>query len=290
MNYKLMLRTLGRTLQLEALCLLPPLVTALLYREDPRPFVYTIVLVALLGTALSCLKAKPEFYSREGYAVVGLIWLTLSLFGALPFFFSGYFPSYIDSFFEVVSGFTTTGCSILTAVEGLPRGILFWRSFSSWIGGMGVLIFTLAFLPKVGGRTQVLVQAEATGPVSSKLVPKTSLSSRILYSIYIAFTGAETLALCLAGMPFYDALLTSFATACTGGFSVRNASIAAYGLPCLRDHRDGVHAPVLRELRRLFPPPHPPAQASAQERRAALLPLRRFWGRGPHLLEPPARL
>ena len=131
MNYKLMLRTLGRTLQLEALCLLPPLVTALLYREDPRPFVYTIVLVALLGTALSCLKAKPEFYSREGYAVVGLIWLTLSLFGALPFFFSGYFPSYIDSFFEVVSGFTTTGCSILTAVEGLPRGILFWRSFSS---------------------------------------------------------------------------------------------------------------------------------------------------------------
>ena len=131
MNYKLMLRTLGRTLQLEALCLLPPLVTALLYHEDPRPFVYTIVLVALLGTALSCLKAKPEFYSREGYAVVGLIWLTLSLFGALPFFFSGYFPSYIDSFFEVVSGFTTTGCSILTAVEGLPRGILFWRSFSS---------------------------------------------------------------------------------------------------------------------------------------------------------------
>ena len=231
MNYKLMLRTLGRTLQLEALCLLPPLVTALLYREDPRPFVWTIVLVALLGTALSCLKAKPEFYSREGYAVVGLIWLTLSLFGALPFFFSGYFPSYIDSFFEVVSGFTTTGCSILTAVEGLPRGILFWRSFSSWIGGMGVLIFTLAFLPKVGGRTQVLVQAEATGPVSSKLVPKTSLSSRILYTIYIAFTGAETLALCLAGMPFYDALLTSFATACTGGFSVRNASIAAYGLP-----------------------------------------------------------
>ena len=112
MNYKLMLRTLGRTLQLEALCLLPPLVTALLYHEDPKPFVWTIVLVALLGTALSCLKAKPEFYSREGYAVVGLIWLTLSLFGALPFFFSGYFPSYIDSFFEVVSGFTTTGCSI----------------------------------------------------------------------------------------------------------------------------------------------------------------------------------
>ena len=192
MNYKLMLRTLGRTLQLEALCLLPPLVTALLYHEDPKPFVWTIVLVALLGTALSHLKAKPEFYSREGYAVVGLIWLTLSLFGALPFFFSGYFPSYIDSFFEVVSGFTTTGCSILTAVEGLPRGILFWRSFSSWIGGMGVLIFTLAFLPKVGGRTQVLVQAEATGPVSSKLVPKTSLSSRILYSIYIAFTGSES--------------------------------------------------------------------------------------------------
>ena len=231
MNYKLMLRTLGRTLQLEALCLLLPLVVCLIYREDPKPFLYTIGLVGLLGSLLVHLRARPDFFSREGFAVVGLIWVFLSLFGALPFWFSGEFASFADCFFEIVSGFTTTGASILTEVESLPRGILFWRSFSSWIGGMGVLIFTLAFLPKVGGRTQVLVQAEATGPVSNKLVPKTALSARILYLIYISLTLLEILALCLAGMPFYDAVVNTFATVCTGGFSVRNLSIASYGLP-----------------------------------------------------------
>ena len=231
MNYKLMLRTLGRTLQLEALCLLLPLVVCLIYREDPKPFLYTIGLVGLLGSLLVRLRARPDFFSREGFAVVGLIWVFLSLFGALPFWFSGEFASFADCFFEIVSGFTTTGASILTEVESLPRGILFWRSFSSWIGGMGVLIFTLAFLPKVGGRTQVLVQAEATGPVSNKLVPKTALSARILYLIYISLTLLEILALCLAGMPFYDAVVNTFATVCTGGFSVRNLSIASYGLP-----------------------------------------------------------
>ena len=131
----------------------------------------------------------------------------------------------------MVSGFTTTGGSILTEVESLPRGILFWRSFASWIGGMGVLIFTLAFLPKVGGRTQVLVQAESPGPVASKLVPKTAMSSRILYCIYIVFTAAETIALRIAGMPWFDAITTTFATVCTGGLSVRNLSIASYNLP-----------------------------------------------------------
>ena len=136
MNYKLMLRTLGRTLQLEALCLLLPMMVSLLYQEDPLPFLYTIFLLAVLGTLLARLRARPDFYSREGFAVVGLIWLALSLFGALPFWFSGEFASYIDCFFEIVSAFTTTGASILTAVEPLPRGILFWRSFSSWVGGM----------------------------------------------------------------------------------------------------------------------------------------------------------
>ena len=231
MNYKLMLRTLGRTLQVEALCLLLPLLVALVYREDPRPFLLTIVLVAVLGTLLAHLHSRPDFYSREGYAVVGLIWLAFSLFGALPFWFSGEFHGFLDCLFEIVSGFTTTGASILTDIESLPRGILFWRSFSSWIGGMGVLIFTLAFLPKVGGRTQVLVQAESPGPVSSKLVPKTAQSSQILYMIYIVLTLLEILCLFLAGMPLYDASVTTFATVCTGGFSVMNASIAAYGLP-----------------------------------------------------------
>ena len=172
MNYKLMLRTLGRTLQLEATFLILPFLVTLFYREDPRPFLYTILLVALLGTGLSRLRSKPDFYSREGYAVVGLIWLVLGLFGALPFWFSGCFTGYVDCLFETVSGFTTTGASILTDIEALPRGILFWRSFSSWIGGMGVLIFTLAFLPKVGGRTQVLVQAESPGRSPPSWFPK----------------------------------------------------------------------------------------------------------------------
>lgn len=228
MNYKLMLRILGQALLVEALCLVIPLAVTLLYQEDPMPFLNTIFLLVIPGFLLSKRKASADFYSREGFAVVGLIWLALSLFGALPFWFSGYFASYTDCFFEVVSGFTTTGSSILTDIEALPRGILFWRSFSSWIGGMGVLIFTLAFLPKVGGRTQVLVQAEAPGPVSSKLVPKTAQSSKILWQIYIGLTILEFLALLLAKLPLYDAAVTALATVCTGGFSVMNLSIAAY--------------------------------------------------------------
>ena len=167
MNGKLMLRILGQTLLVEALCLVVPLAVALLYHEDPLPFLNTIFLLAIPGTILSRVKAKADFYTREGFAAVGLVWLALSFFGAFPFWFSGWFSSYTDCFFEVVSGFTTTGASILTDIEALPRGILFWRSFSSWVGGKGVLIFTLAFLPKVGGRTQVLVQAESPGPVAS---------------------------------------------------------------------------------------------------------------------------
>lgn len=228
MNYKLMLRILGQAFLVEALCLVVPLAVTLLYQEDPMPFLNTIFLLVIPGFLLSKRKASADFYSREGFAVVGLIWLALSLFGALPFWFSGYFASYTDCFFEVVSGFTTTGSSILTDIEALPRGILFWRSFSSWIGGMGVLIFTLAFLPKVGGRTQVLVQAEAPGPVSSKLVPKTAQSSKILWQIYIGLTILEFLALLLAKLPLYDAAVTALATVCTGGFSVMNLSIAAY--------------------------------------------------------------
>lgn len=231
MNYRLMLRTLGRTLQVEGLCLLLPMAVAVIYQEDPLPFLYTISCVLILGTFLSRLRCRPDFFTREGFVVVGLIWLVLSFFGALPFWFSGEFGSFADCIFEIVSGFTTTGASVLTDIERLPRGILFWRSFSSWMGGVGVLIFTLAFLPKVGGRTQVLVQAESTGPVSSKLVPKTAQSSKVLYLIYFGLTLTELIALLLAGLPLYDAVVTTFATVCTGGFSVMNTSIAAYGLP-----------------------------------------------------------
>ena len=231
MNYKLMLRILGQTLLVEALCLVIPLAVALLYHEDPLPFLNTIFLLAITGTILARVKAKADFYTREGFAVVGLIWLALSFFGAFPFWFSGQFSGFTDCFFEVVSGFTTTGASILTDIEALPKGILFWRSFSSWVGGMGVLIFTLAFLPKVGGRTQVLVQAESPGPVASKLVPKTAQSSKILWQIYLGLTVLCTIALLLTRLPLYDAVVTALATVCTGGFSVMNASIASYANP-----------------------------------------------------------
>lgn len=232
MNYKLMMRMMGFTLLLETLCMLPSLAVSLYYHESPAPFAHAMIPLAVLGFLLSRVKSKAEFFSREGFVVVGLIWLILSLFGALPFWFSGYFNSYTDCFFEIVSGFTTSGATILDDIECLPRGILFWRSFSSWIGGMGVLLFTLAFLPKVGGRTQVLVQAEVPGPISTKLVPKTVKSSQILYTIYFVLTIVEILAFLLAGMPLYDATVTTFASVCTGGFAVMNASFAAYNTAC----------------------------------------------------------
>lgn len=231
MNYKLILQTLGRTLQLEALCLLLPLLVALGYREDPRPFLLAILPAAVIGTLIARLRSRPDFYYREGFAVVGLVWVVMSLFGALPFWVSGQFGGYVDCLFEIVSGFTTTGASILTRIDGLPKGLLFWRSFSSWIGGIGVVVFLLAFVPKLGNRSQVLVQAESPGPISSKLVSRTARSAQILTIIYLSLTGAELIALRLVGMPLYDAAVNTFATVCTGGFSVLNQSIAGYGMP-----------------------------------------------------------
>ncbi len=232
MNYKLMLRMMGYTLLVETLLLLLPLAVALIYKEDPTPFLYTILPLAVVGFALSRVKSKADFFSREGFVVVGLIWVVLSLFGALPFWFSGCFDSFADCLFEIVSGFTTSGATILADIEVLPRGILFWRSFASWVGGMGVLLFTLAFLPKAGGRTQILVQAELPGPLVTKLVPKTVQSAKILYTIYFVLTVLEILAFSAAGMPLYDAVVSTFACVCTGGFCVMNASFAAYNTAC----------------------------------------------------------
>ena len=233
MNFRLVFKVTGKALMVEAVSMLIPLMVCLFYQEDPTPFLFTIPLVMIIGFALSLLHSNDHFFPREGFFSVALIWLLMGAFGALPFYFSGFFPSYIDCFFEAVSGFTTTGASILTAVEPLSRGILFWRSFIHWLGGMGVLILTIALLPSLGSRTLHLMKAESPGPVVSKLVPKSSQSSKILYGIYCGMTAIEIIALRIAGMPWYDSIVHSFATAGTGGFSTRNLSIAAYNSPAI---------------------------------------------------------
>ena len=228
-----MLRLLGRCLLVEAACMLLPLLVAVYYKEDPMPFAFAVLIVSAAGFVLALLPAERAFFAREGFVIGSAIWILFCLFGALPFYFSGHFGGYVNCLFEITSGFTTTGATVLSDVELLPRSILFWRSFSSWLGGIGVLIFTLAFVKGMGERTHNLVRAESTGPVASKLVPKTAESSQILYLIYIALTVAEVISLTLAGMPFFDALLHSFATICTGGMTVKNLSIAAYGSPLI---------------------------------------------------------
>lgn len=235
MNYKLVLRVTGLALILEAACLLLPMLVSLIYREDPLPFLWSILILAAVGSALSLLfkKAPNTLQARDGFLTVGLIWTLFGAFGALPFRFSGLFGNYVNCFFECISGFTTTGASILTAVEGLPYGLLFWRSFTHWLGGMGVLVLTAALLPSLGISSNFLIRAESPGPVKSKLVPRASQSSKILYAIYLALTAIQTILLRIAGLPWYDSIVHAFGTAGTGGFSIRNTSVGAYGNPAV---------------------------------------------------------
>ena len=234
MNYKLVLRVTGFALLLEAAAMLIPMVVSLLYREDPTPFLWTILILAAVGSVFSfLLHSSGTLFARDGFLSVGLIWGLFGVFGALPFWFSGRFGSYVDCLFEAISGFTTTGASILTAIEGLPYGLLFWRSFTHWLGGMGVLVLTAALLPSLGINSNFLMRAESPGPVKSKLVPRASQSAKILYTIYLALTAVETFLLRLAGLPWYDSVIHAFGTAGTGGFSNRNASVGAYGNPAV---------------------------------------------------------
>ena len=229
MNYRIVCNVLGKVLLAEALLLLLPLVTALVYRESALPFVNTILPLLLAGGGLSLVKIRRnELFAREGFVIVGLSWILMSAFGALPFVFSGDIPHYVDAFFETVSGFTTTGASILTDIEAMGRGCMFWRLFTHWVGGMGVLVFIAAVLPVSGDHYMHIMRAEVPGPEVSKLVPRARKTARILYMIYFAMTAIETVMLLCGGMSFYDALGHSFATAGTGGFSTRAASIAAY--------------------------------------------------------------
>ncbi len=225
---------LGCILLIEAILMALPLAVSIIYNEDFMPFVYTIAI--LLAISLPCVILKPkntQIYAKEGFVCVSAAWILMAAFGALPFIFSGAITNPFDAFFETVSGFTTTGATILPAVEHLPRGILFWRSFTHWIGGMGVLVFMLAILPTAGGEAIHLMRAEVPGPTKGKLVPKMRQTALILYGIYIALTCLEVVVLLLCKMPLYDAIVNSFATAGTGGFSVLNNSIAGYQSPAI---------------------------------------------------------
>jgi trk system potassium uptake protein TrkH len=226
----MVLKNLGILLVCEALAMLPSVVVALIYGEtNVWAFIYTIALLLIIGMASSFIKPKNRgIYVKDGFAIVAIGWILVSFFGALPFYFSGAIPSLVDSFFESCSGFSTTGASILQQIEGLPQAILFWRSFTHWIGGMGVLILAIAILPSVGTGSVQIMKAESPGPNPGKLVPKVKQTAKILYGIYIIITAVEIILLKIAGMPLFDSFIHTFGTVGTGGFSNMNMSVGAY--------------------------------------------------------------
>lgn len=230
MNYSIIIYILGWILKFQAVFMALPLITSLIYQEtDAVSFVITIVLCLLAGIPMTLRRPKNQvFHTKEGFVTVALSWIVLSITGALPFLFSGSITHPIDAIFETVSGFTTTGASILSDVEALSHGILFWRSFTHWIGGMGVLVFLLCLLPLTGGYHMSLMKAESLGPSVSKLVPKVRSTAKILYGIYFALTLLEIVFLLLGDMPLFDTLCTAFGTAGTGGFGIKNSSIGGY--------------------------------------------------------------
>ncbi len=230
MNYSIVFYIIGWILNMEAAFMTLPCITALIYREKSGwAFVATIFLCLAIGIPLVVKKpANRVFYLREGFITTSLSWIVLSCMGALPFLLSGYITNPVDALFETVSGFTTTGASILSNVEALSHCMLFWRSFTHWIGGMGVLVFLLILLPLTGGSHMNLMKAESPGPSVSRLVPKVKSTAKILYMIYIFLTLLEIVLLLAGGMPLFDSLTTSFGTAGTGGFGIKNDSIASY--------------------------------------------------------------
>lgn len=230
MNSSVIRYILGSVLKIEAILLLLPCLTALLYREWVGSYYLgTAALCFLLGALMARRKPKNYvFYLKEGCVATALSWIFLSFFGALPFWMSGEIPSLTDALFETVSGFTTTGASILSNVEALSRTALFWRSFTHWIGGMGVLVFLLAIIPLSGGSHINLMRAESPGPSVGKLVPKMKYTAQILYLIYFAMTIIEIVLLLLGKMPLFDAVTTSLGTAGTGGFGIKNDSMMSY--------------------------------------------------------------
>ena len=233
MNYKMMGRFIAQILSIEGIFMIPALLISLFGGEAGAAsgFLYTLALIVVIIAVLFllCRNAPSAFYAKEGLVCVGVSWIVLSLVGCLPFYISREIPLYIDAFFEIVSGFTTTGSSILPNVEALSKGLLYWRSFSHWLGGMGVLVFLLAFTGEQGkGFTMQLLRAESPGPSVGKLVPKMSNTASILYLIYIGLTVINVIFLLIGKMPLFEAVCTAFGTAGTGGFGVKNDSLAGY--------------------------------------------------------------
>ncbi len=237
MNYRMIGRFISKILLVEAAFMLPALLISFYKREIQSVYGFLTSIVITLAAALIlqglCRKARKGFYAKEGLVCVGASWIAMSLLGCLPFYFSGEIPRLVDALFETVSGFTTTGASVLADVEGLSMGNLYWRSFTHWLGGMGVLVFVLALgrsrgNDKSGGYTMHLLRAESPGPKVGKLVPKMRDTAKILYVIYMLLTLLDVVFLLLGGMPVFDAVCTAFGTAGTGGFGIKNDSIAGY--------------------------------------------------------------
>ncbi|MBQ7836973.1 MAG: TrkH family potassium uptake protein [Clostridia bacterium] len=230
MNFKMITYVIGWLLTFEAAFMAVPIITAAVYGEvEAWHFVGTAVFCLIIGRLLTFKKRKnTTLYSRDGFVIVALSWTILSIFGAMPFWLSGAIPNYVDALFETVSGFTTTGASILSDVEALPKCMLMWRSFTHWVGGMGVLVFIMAFLPLAGGQNMHIMRAESPGPSVSKLVPRVRTTALILYAIYFVLTVIEFILLLCGGMTIFEATNTAFATAGTGGFGFLNSSMGSF--------------------------------------------------------------
>lgn len=231
MNRKMVFYTCGQMLLLEAVLLILPLVTALIYRESCSIAILIAIGAALFAGFLLMVIFKPKdtvIYSREGFIITALTWVLFSAIGALPFVISGEIPSYIDAFFETVSGFTTTGASILTNVEAMSHGLLMWRSFTHWVGGMGILVMVMAVAPMMTDRSIHIMRAEMPGPVVGKLVPRVRQTAKILYIMYIVLTLVEIVLLLIGGMNLFESMTYTFGTAGTGGFGVKADSMASY--------------------------------------------------------------
>ncbi len=232
MNRRMVLFFLGWVLKIEAILLVLPLLVSIIYREE-EVLDFAIITVVTFLTGFFLTMRKPSdttFYAREGFVAVAFSWILLSCIGALPFVQTGTIPNFIDALFETVSGFTTTGASVLSDVECLPKSILFWRSFTHWIGGMGVLVFILSVLPLTGADNIHIMRAESPGPSVSKLVPRVKSTAKLLYGIYLILTVLMIIILMLTGMPLFDASLMTFGTVGTGGFGILNDSAASYTL------------------------------------------------------------